>query len=108
MNSGDKMFFKNMGVPDSNGISHPKLYPFYVSENNPNPTGGCLCEHSETVGPYVVFPGDMLDINSPRPVLCSGCVPCIDALLKGSPLPDMPEAKLIELQPEEYDEVEGL
>lgn len=110
--NADKTFFMAMGVPDSTGIAHPKVYPFYVSETNPNTSGKCLCEYSGNVGPYVVFPGDMLDVSSPRPVLCAGCVPCIESLLEGSPLPDVPEPPLIEILDaevvEEADEVEGL
>lgn len=99
-----------MGVPDSTGVAHPKSYPFHVRETNPNPTGMCLCERSETEGPYVIFPGDMLDVSSPRPVLCAGCVPLITGLLEGEPLPELP---VIELPAEDIveeveDEVTGL
>lgn len=103
----------SQGVPDSQGISHPKVFPFYVSETNPNVNGGCLCERSDTqVGPFVVFPGDMLDVSNPRPVLCAGCVACATALLEGKP-PEIPEpAPLIELPITEFEDesedVEGL
>lgn len=113
MGSPDKTFFRSMGVPDSLGLSHPKSYPFYVSETNPNTSGKCLCEFGQNIGPYVVFPGDMLDPATPRPVLCAGCVPCIQALLEGTPLPEIAEVELPEvesdvLEAEVVEEIEGL
>jgi hypothetical protein len=108
----DSTFFVNMGVPDSTGVAHPKSYPFYVSETNPNPSGKCLCERPENEGPYVVFPGDMFDVSSPRPVLCAGCVGDCAAVLEGTPVSEVVELDppVIELPPEAVveDEVLGL
>lgn len=109
----DAAFFLANGVPDSQGVSHPKTFPFYLSETNPNANGGCLCDHGDCrVGPFIVFPGDMFDVTNPRPVLCAACVPQIEALLDGKP-PEIPDAApLIELPDteveEEQDSVEGL
>jgi len=111
----DATFFMNMGVPDSNGVSHPKAYPFYGSATNPNPTGRCLCERSDGQGPFLVFPGDMYDIGSPRPVLCAGCAVDCAALVDGSELPEAvlevtpPTIELpAEAVEEDEDKVEGL
>jgi hypothetical protein len=111
--SADKTFFMSLGVPDSLGISHPKSHPFYVSATNPNTSGGCLCERHAQPGPFVVFPGDMLDVSSPRPVLCAGCVPLIEAVLEGSPVPDLPVVvippeNVVELVADEDEAVVGL
>ena len=110
MSDTDKTFFVSMGVPDSQGIAHPKSYPYYVSETNPNPSGRCLCERSINEGPYVVFPGDMLEVSSPRPVLCAGCAYDIVAVLEGTPVSEVVELDppVIELPESEVEEVVGL
>lgn len=94
------------GVPDSQGISHPKSFPFYVSETNPNVNGGTLCECPAPMGPFVVFPGDMFDVANPRPVLCAACAELAVALLEGKPLEIPDPAPLIELSPDEVTESE--
>jgi hypothetical protein len=95
------------------GLVRPKTYPFYVSETNPNPTGKCLCEHASAGGPYIIFPGDMLDVAAPRPVLCADCVgDCAVVIDNAEPFTpfdgfshiELPAQDVVELE----DEVVGL
>ena len=99
------------GVPDSLGITHPRVFPFHVSETNPNANGGTLCECPDPTGPFVVFPGDMFDIANPRPVLCAACAQIAVALLEGKPAEIPAEIELPDTDVEEESEVtpvEGL
>lgn len=106
----DATFFRTQGVPDSLGISHTKTFPFYISGVNPNANGGCMCECPDPVGPYVVFPGDMLDVSNPRPVICAACAQVAVALLEGKPaeIPEAIELPETEVEEESEPDVAGL
>jgi hypothetical protein len=51
---------------------------YKITDENPNPTGGCLCSestHPDGAGPFTVFyVTEMENVYSPHAVVCAGCV----------------------------------
>lgn len=71
---------------------------YKITDENPNPTGGCLCHettHVDSAGPFATFyVTEMENVYSPHAVLCAGCAVGAAADIQSKLKEDAPEEDL--------------